>query len=98
MRITLVYNPTAGDGVDQGELTKLLEAAGHVVRVVSRKGDWQKALKKPADLVVAVGGDGTFRQVALAVAKSDTPMADPAHGDGQQRRSGRWSSWATPDP
>ena len=75
MRITLVYNSTAGDGVDQGELTKLLEAAGHVVRVVSRKGDWQKALKKPADLVVAVGGDGTFRQVALAVAKSDTPMA-----------------------
>ena len=35
MRITLVYNSTAGDGVDQGELTKLLEAAGHVVRVVS---------------------------------------------------------------
>ena len=25
--------------------------------------------------MVAVGGDGTFRQVALAVAKSDTPMA-----------------------
>ena len=60
MRITLVYNSTAGDGVDQGELTKLLEAAGHVVRVVSRKGDWRKALKKPADLVVAVGGDGHF--------------------------------------
>ena len=75
MRITLVYNPAAGDGVDQGELTKLLEAAGHEPRIVSRKGGWRKALRKPADLVVAVGGDGTFRDVALAVAGSDTPMA-----------------------
>ena len=75
MRITLVYNPTAGDGIQPDELTSLLEGAGHRVRAVSRKGDWRKALTRSADLVVAVGGDGTIRQVAVALAGSDTPMA-----------------------
>jgi diacylglycerol kinase family enzyme len=75
MRITLVYNPTAGDGTDRDALVQLLEDEGHKVRAASRKGPWRDALKKPTDLVVAVGGDGTFRQVALAVAGTDTPMA-----------------------
>ncbi len=76
MRITLVYNPTAGDGVDPEELKALVEGAGHEVRVASKKGDWQKRLrKKPTDLVVAVGGDGTIGEVAVELAGSDTPMA-----------------------
>ena len=44
------------------------------MQAVSRKGDWQAALAK-ADLVAAVGGDGTIRQVAVELAGSDTPMA-----------------------
>ena len=75
MRITLVYNPTAGDGVDPDELKALVEGAGHAVRIASKKGDWQKRLKKPTDLVVAVGGDGTIGEVAVELAGSDTPMA-----------------------
>ena len=75
MRITLVYNPTAGHGLDPDALEGLVRDAGHEVRVVSRKGDWRKALTKPVDLVVAVGGDGTVRQVAIELAGSDTSMA-----------------------
>ncbi|HEX5579046.1 MAG TPA: diacylglycerol kinase family protein [Candidatus Limnocylindria bacterium] len=75
MRITLVYNPTAGDGVDPEALEALVADAGHEVRMVSRKADWQKALAKPTDLVVAVGGDGTFRKVAVELSGGDTPMA-----------------------
>jgi diacylglycerol kinase (ATP) len=75
MRITLVYNPTAGDGLEADALGALLEEAGHKARVVSRKESWREALAKPADLVVAAGGDGTVRQVAIELAGSDTPMA-----------------------
>jgi diacylglycerol kinase family enzyme len=75
MRITLVYNPTAGDGLEADALSALLEEAGHTARVVSRKGNWRDALAKPADVVVAAGGDGTVRQVAIELAGSDRPMA-----------------------
>ena len=75
MRITLVYNPTAGHGLDPDALEALVSDAGHAVRVVSRKGDWRKGLTKATDLVVAVGGDGTVRQVEIELAGSDTPMA-----------------------
>lgn len=75
VRITLIHNPTAGSGVPQKVLVALLEDAGHEVRAVSSKKRWQKALQKPADLVVAAGGDGTIHDVALAVAGRDVPMA-----------------------
>ena len=75
MRITLVYNPTAGDGVDPDELAALVEDVGHKVTIVSRKDDWRPVVAKPTDLVVAVGGDGTIRRVAVELAGSDTPMA-----------------------
>ncbi len=75
MRITLIHNPDAGSGVDAGVLVRLLEDAGHDVRAVSKDADWRPTLEEPADLVVAAGGDGTFHDVALAVAGRDVPMA-----------------------
>jgi diacylglycerol kinase (ATP) len=75
MHITLVYNPNAGDGLDGRELTALLEGAGHDVRTVPRKGNWHRKLVKPTDLVVAVGGDGTITEVAVALAGTEVPMA-----------------------
>jgi diacylglycerol kinase family enzyme len=80
MRITVVYNPTAGDGVQPDELTAMLEDAGHEVRVLSRKGEWREGLTKATDLVAAVGGDGTIRRVAVELAGTDTPMAILAMG------------------
>jgi diacylglycerol kinase (ATP) len=68
VRISLVHNPTSGGGQDADELVKLLTDAGHEVRHRSSKDDWETLLQDPGDLVVAAGGDGTVRKVALAAA------------------------------
>jgi diacylglycerol kinase family enzyme len=67
MQITLIHNPGAGDGShpDQQELQGMIKAAGHGVFYQSaRNEDWKEALKRPADLVVVAGGDGTVGRVA----------------------------------
>ena len=75
MRITVIYNPAAGDGIEPDGLATLLEEAGHQATIVSRKGNWRESLANPLDVVVAAGGDGTIRQVAIEMAGSNTPMA-----------------------
>jgi diacylglycerol kinase family enzyme len=77
VRVTLVHNPGAGKGASTGrELKALLESAGHEVRYQSAKEDgWKKALKKPADLVVVAGGDGTVARVTRRLAGGGVPMA-----------------------
>lgn len=68
VRISLVHNPTAGGGQEADDLVKLLTDAGYEVRHRSSKDDWEALLQDPGDLVVAAGGDGTVRKVALAAA------------------------------
>jgi diacylglycerol kinase (ATP) len=75
MKITLIHNPSAGDGQDVKALARLITDAGHDLRYRSSKENWQRLLKEPADLVVAAGGDGTVRKVALAVADHGMPLA-----------------------
>jgi diacylglycerol kinase family enzyme len=77
VRVTLIHNPGAGKSASTGrELEKLLESAGHAVRYQSAKEDgWKKALKKPADLVVVAGGDGTVGRVTRRMAGRGIPMA-----------------------
>jgi diacylglycerol kinase family enzyme len=75
VRISLVHNPTAGEGLDVDDVVQLLTDAGHDVRHRSSKGHWQKLLQDPGDLVVAAGGDGTVRKVALAAAEREVPFA-----------------------
>ncbi len=75
MKISLVYNPTAGGGQTEDDLVQLLTDAGHKVRARSSKNNWQKLLQDPGDLVVAAGGDGTVRKVALAAAEHELPFA-----------------------
>jgi diacylglycerol kinase (ATP) len=77
VRITLIHNPNAGGGASTGrELKKLLESAGHDVRYQSaKKGGWKEALKKPADLVVVAGGDGTVARVTRRMAGRGVPLA-----------------------
>ncbi len=75
MKITLIHNPGAGGGQDENALVELIIEAGHEVRHCSTKEDWKAFLKKPADLVVAAGGDGTVRRVALAAAEHGLPFA-----------------------
>jgi diacylglycerol kinase (ATP) len=75
VRISLVHNPAAGEGQDVDDVVQLLTDAGHEVRHRSSTADWQSFLQDPGDLVVAAGGDGTVRKVALAAAERDVPFA-----------------------
>ena len=78
MRITLVYNPSAGsdDQPDADELVGLLRRHGH--QVLYDPGDaktWAAALDKPADLIVVAGGDGTVGGTAKKLIGRDVPLA-----------------------
>ena len=75
MKITLIHNPGAGDGQDVKALVRLITDAGHDLRYRSTKQDWKALLKEPADLVVAAGGDGTVRRVALEAASRCLPFS-----------------------
>jgi diacylglycerol kinase (ATP) len=57
-------------------LLKLLRAAGHKVEYQSSKEKkWQKILKKPGDVVVVAGGDGTVSKVARRLIGGSIPIA-----------------------
>lgn len=75
MKIALVANPSAGGGQSTDDLVALLTEAGHSVRQHSSRDDPSDLLQDPGDLIVAVGGDGTVRRVALAAAEGGVPFA-----------------------
>jgi diacylglycerol kinase (ATP) len=75
VRISLVHNPTAGDGQEVESVIELLTDAGHDVCHRSSKENWKKLLDDPGDLLVAAGGDGTVRKVAIAAADLGVPFA-----------------------
>jgi len=77
MRVLLVHNPGAGDGVhSRDDLVRLIRDAGHTVEAFSSKDDaWHAALGPAVELVVAAGGDGTVAEVARIVAGTGTPLA-----------------------
>ena len=68
MRIALIHNPNAGTAEHaEKKLVRLLEKLGDVTsRSVQSKG-WRRVFEEEsADLIVAAGGDGTVRKVALS--------------------------------
>jgi diacylglycerol kinase family enzyme len=77
VRVTLVHNPGAGkQAMTAKALEQLLEAHDHEVRYQSAKDKgWKKALKKPADLVVVAGGDGTVARVTRRMVGRGVPVA-----------------------
>jgi len=78
MRVLLIYNPNAGDGVHNNlrELVDLIHAAGHELRCRSSKDPLiASAFGEPADLVAVAGGDGTIVKVARLLRGRKTPIA-----------------------
>src|SRR5215470_544219 len=77
MRVTLIYNPKAGDEQQTGEdLADLLRSAGHVVKRHSSKDEHLAAvLEGSPDLVAIAGGDGTISKVARIMAGRGIPLA-----------------------
>jgi diacylglycerol kinase (ATP) len=76
VRVTLVYNPSAGDEQHEGEhLLERLEEAGYDARLVSGRKKLARKLEDPGDLVAVAGGDGSVKEVAIALAGRKVPMA-----------------------
>jgi diacylglycerol kinase family enzyme len=76
VKISLLYNESAGEGIASDDLKDQIERGGHqVVKTVQRKEDISRVLDSPVDLVVAAGGDGTIASAAKAVAGSGIPLA-----------------------
>src|SRR6267143_2822406 len=77
MRITLIHNPKAGDARHGKEqlMAALAEAGHHATYQSTKEPGFKKALKQPADLVLAAGGDGTIAKVAFRLIDSGIPLS-----------------------
>jgi diacylglycerol kinase (ATP) len=78
VKVTVIHNPEAGDDkqLSGQQILRLIRKAGHKPRYFSLKSKkWKKALKKPCDMVVVAGGDGTVGRVARRLIESRIPIA-----------------------
>lgn len=72
----LIYNPTAGEGVDTTQnIVSLLNKAGFECSSSSTKeDDWEKLESKETELIVIAGGDGTVRKVVFELLNKRLPI------------------------
>ena len=77
MRVLLIHNPKARDRKHgKKQLTQSLKRNGLQGFYQSiNERDWEKAFRKPVDVVVAAGGDGTVHKTALKIMDSGIPLA-----------------------
>ena len=77
MRVLLIHNPKAGDRKhSKKQLMASLARCGHQAFYQSiKERGWKKAFKKPVDLVIAAGGDGTVHKTAWQIMDSGIPLA-----------------------
>lgn len=77
MRVILMHNPKAGRGKHKKkELMAAFAEAGHQTRYQStKKSGYERALRKPADVVIAAGGDGTVSKIAWRLIDAGVPIS-----------------------
>jgi diacylglycerol kinase (ATP) len=78
MKVTVIHNPGAGDDAQPSgnQIMRFIRKAGHKAKYFSTKDKkWEKALKRPSDIVAVAGGDGTVGNVARRLVDSRTPIA-----------------------
>jgi diacylglycerol kinase (ATP) len=77
MRVLLIHNPKAGDRKHgKKQLMASLTRCGHQAFYQSiKERGWKDAFKKPVDLVMAAGGDGTVHKTAWQIMDSGIPLA-----------------------
>ncbi len=88
MRVVIVANPVSGRGRARRHseaLAAMLASKGYVAdEVASEPGDarvWLPSHLVDADAVAVVGGDGTVRSMAMAVAEADVPLVHVPQGN-----------------
>ena len=77
MRALLIHNPKAGDrkhGKKQLMWSLKKNGLQAFYQSIKERG-WEKAFKKPVDLVIAAGGDGTVHKTAWQLMGSGIPLA-----------------------
>ncbi|MGC1321381.1 MAG: diacylglycerol kinase family protein [Candidatus Udaeobacter sp.] len=77
MRVLLIHNPKAGDRKHgKKQLMASLTRCGHQAFYQSiKERGWKDAFKKPVDLVIAAGGDGTVHKTAWQIMDGGIPLA-----------------------
>jgi diacylglycerol kinase family enzyme len=77
MRALLIHNPKAGDRKHgKKQLIWSLKKNGFQAFYQSiKERGWEKAFKKPVDLVIAAGGDGTVHKTAWQIIETGIPLA-----------------------
>lgn len=76
MRVSLLYNENAGDGVPLDHIRDTIERHGHeLVRVIEKNTGAKRLLEDRPDIVVAAGGDGTVALAARMLARHGIPLA-----------------------
>jgi diacylglycerol kinase family enzyme len=76
MRVSLLYNEDAGDGVSRQHLREAIRKCGHdIVHVVEHDAHLERVAAESTELLVAAGGDGTVRRAAAAIAGTGVALA-----------------------
>jgi diacylglycerol kinase (ATP) len=77
MRVLLIHNPKAGDRKhSKKQLMASLTRCGHQAFYHSiKERSWKKAFKRPVDLIIAAGGDGTVHKTAWQIIDGGIPLA-----------------------
>jgi diacylglycerol kinase (ATP) len=77
MRVALIHNPGAGDGVyENDDLERLFRDAGHETQAYRKKGsELRRAAESGADVMVVAGGDGSVAKAAARIQEHGSKMA-----------------------